>query len=167
MKFSRHLQAMRHRLERLLQSDSHQQVVQVLNARQHVAVERQTYQDLFEFAPVGYLLTTPDGVIRRTNQAAARLFEMTGTSMLGQSLALFVPDSKRWVLRQVLAQLPSMEGVQEWHTQLQPWRGPAFDVTFRIAVVRGNNGRPGYIRWMLRKTTHERAVRTPEPGHAR
>jgi hypothetical protein len=33
--------------------------VQVLDTREHLTGERQTYQELFEFAPAGYLLTTP------------------------------------------------------------------------------------------------------------
>jgi PAS domain-containing protein len=35
--------------------------------------ERQRYRDLFERAPVGYVVTDPSGLIRDSNRSAARL----------------------------------------------------------------------------------------------
>src|SRR5215208_6288848 len=64
-----------HALEELqtVEVELHQQHTQLLDTREHLEVERQTYQDLFEFAPVSYLLTGPDGVICRANHAATSL----------------------------------------------------------------------------------------------
>src|SRR3712207_1165815 len=41
-----------------------QQNEQLAGAREEVETERQRYQELFEFAPDGYLVTSPEGIIR-------------------------------------------------------------------------------------------------------
>jgi PAS domain-containing protein len=141
---SQQFQAMRQCIQRL-----QQQLVEVLDTREHLKGEQHTYQKLLEFAPAPYLFTTPDGIIRWANRAAARLFETMEKRLVGWPLTLYVPNSERQAFRRVIAQLPSMEGVQEWHTQMQPLGRSAFDVALRIAVVRGKRDRPVHIRWMI------------------
>jgi PAS domain S-box-containing protein len=146
-----------------VETELQQQQVQLLDTREHLEAERQSYQELFEFAPIGYLLTSPDGTIRRANRTAAALFETTEKMMIGRSLALYVPEGERRAFRRAISELATREGVQEWHTEMQPWRGLAFDAALSIAVVRDQRGRSTQLRWMITKrtTTHklcERAV---------
>src|SRR5687768_3205818 len=82
---SQQFQAMRQCIQRL-----QQQRVQVLDTREHLTGERQAYQKLLEFAPAAYLLTTPDGIIRWANRAAARLFETMEKRLVGRPLTLYV-----------------------------------------------------------------------------
>src|SRR5438132_1367936 len=50
---------------------------QELNAsRRAIERERERYRELFEFAPDGYVITSPDGTIREANRAAAQLFRV-------------------------------------------------------------------------------------------
>jgi PAS domain S-box-containing protein len=155
-----------HALEELqtVEAELHQQQVQLLDTREYLESERQTYQELFEFAPVGYLLTSPDGVIRRANQTAAALFETTEKMMIGRSLALYVPEGERRPFRRAISELSSRDGMQEWQAQMQPWHGPAFAAALSVAVVRNQRGRPAQLRWMITKTAatsepSERAIR--------
>ena len=46
----------------------HQQREELALTQQSLALEHQRYQDLFEFAPDGYLVTTMQGVIQEANQ---------------------------------------------------------------------------------------------------
>ena len=48
-----------------------QQNEELVATRYAVEAERQRYQDLFEFAPDGYLVTDPEGTIHEANHAAA------------------------------------------------------------------------------------------------
>jgi PAS domain-containing protein len=140
-----------HALEELqmVEAELHQQQLLLLDTREHLEAERQTYQDLFQFAPVGYLLTSPKGVIRRANQAATTLFESLEKFMIGRSLALFVPKGERRAFRAAIIRLHTMEGTQEWEAQMQPWGGPAFDAALSVVVVRDHRGRPVELRWMM------------------
>jgi PAS domain S-box-containing protein len=148
-----------HALEKLqaVEAELHQQQQQVLDTREHLEAERQTYQELFEHAPVSYLLTGADGVIRQANRAAAALFKTTEKLMIGRSLALYVPEGERRAFRRAISDLSSTTGIQELHAQIQPWRGPTFYAILSVAVVRDRRSRPVQLRWMITKksTTSE------------
>lgn len=59
---------------------------------------RDRYVDLYEFAPVGYLTLTPDGLIAQINLTAARLLGRPRQDLQGKRLALLVAehDQDRW-----------------------------------------------------------------------
>ncbi|CAA9401470.1 hypothetical protein AVDCRST_MAG94-5938, partial [uncultured Leptolyngbya sp.] len=48
--------------------------------------ERQRYQELFEFAPDGYLVTDAQGKIQEANLAAARLLNIEQRFLVGKPL---------------------------------------------------------------------------------
>ena len=68
--------------------------------RAQIAAEqsRDRYRDLYEFAPVGYLTLTPEGLLDQLNLTAARLLGRTRQALLGKRLALLVADydQDRW-----------------------------------------------------------------------
>lgn len=59
---------------------------------------RDRYLDLFEFAPVGYLILTPAGLISEINLTGTALFNRERTRMLERRFAHFVlpEDRDRW-----------------------------------------------------------------------
>ena len=134
---------------------------QLLNAREHVEAEFQTYQDLFVYAPVAYLSTGLNGTIRHANYAAAALFHTTERFMIGRSLALFVPDGQRREFREHLAQLSRSQNPQMWETHMQSWRGASFQAALTTLTVHGPLGHPTAIRWIVRNSD---TAQTTEPG---
>lgn len=68
-------------------------------AHQAVEVERQRYQDLFEFAPDAYLVTDMNGAIREANHAAATLLNSSRQSLIGKPLVVFVDQEGRRAFR--------------------------------------------------------------------
>ena len=56
------------------------------------------YTDLYDFAPVGYATLAPDGTLKQTNLAAARLLGSTRAQLEGKRLALFVVEADRRAL---------------------------------------------------------------------
>ena len=68
--------------------------------RAQIAVEesRDRYVDLYEFAPVGYLTLSPDGLIAQINLTAATLLGRPRQDLQGKRLALLVAESDqdRW-----------------------------------------------------------------------
>jgi PAS domain S-box-containing protein len=156
-----------HALEELqtLETELYQQQAQLLDTREHLEAERQTYQELFEYAPVSYLITSPEGTIRRANLAATTLFESLEKFMIGRSLALFVPDGERRAFRDRIMRLHTLDGIQEWQAYMQPWGGQAFDAMISVAVVRGKLGRPMTLRWIIKKSSRVSAEYVQLNGH--
>jgi len=134
-----------------VEMEVYQQHQQLLDTREQLEAERQAYQELFEFAPVSYLITSPDGTIRRANQAAATLFTTIEKFMIGRSLALFVPEGERRAFRDQTLRLRALDGIQEWQTRMQPWDGPVFDAAISVDIVRGKLGHPMTLRWIIKK----------------
>jgi len=139
-----------------LETELHRQQMQLLDTREHLEAEQQTYRDLFEFAPVAYLITSLDGTIQKTNQTAAALFETVEKFMIGRSLALFVPEGERREFRTWIAQLRGKDSIHELETRMQPWSGGSFDAEISVAVVRGALGRPISLRWIITKSRPQR-----------
>ena len=56
------------------------------------------FRELFEHAPVAYLVTDAAGTIREANRLAGRLLSSTPRSLTGKPLELFVAPEDRWAL---------------------------------------------------------------------
>ncbi len=61
---------------------------ELATGRLALEAERQRYQDLFEFAPDGYLVTDSEGVIQDANAAGAALLAVQADFLKGRPLAL-------------------------------------------------------------------------------
>lgn len=62
----------------------------------HVAQrELHRYEDLFNFAPHGYLVTNTNGVIQEANQSIATLLGVCQDSLLGKPLAIYIDAAER------------------------------------------------------------------------
>lgn len=72
-----------------------QQNEALATTRQLVEAERQHYQELFDFAPDGYLVTDPEGVIREANRAVATLLDVRQDFLVGKPLLVFVAETAR------------------------------------------------------------------------
>jgi PAS domain S-box-containing protein len=134
---------------RALDKERQQQYEEWLNDRAALELECRRHQDLFTYAPAGYLVTNLDGTIRQANAMAAALFQTTERFLVGRSLALFVPDGQRRAFRAEVAQLRQADQIQEWKLQLQPWKGPGFHANLFVRVIRGGMGQPVALYWLL------------------
>src|SRR5689334_13866023 len=84
-------------LEELQASEAelrHQNEV-LVNTRQVVEAERQRYQELFEFAPDGYLVTDCNGRIQEANNAIAALLNVAQPFLVGKPLVVFIDQIDR------------------------------------------------------------------------
>src|SRR5688572_31186749 len=85
--------------------------------------ERQRYHDLFEGAPVPYLITDRDGTIRQVNKAAAVLLHCPQDRLRGKPLATFVPLEMRPHFRRQLQQINDARDVTRVALRLTPRLG--------------------------------------------
>jgi PAS domain S-box-containing protein len=99
--------------------------------------ERQRYQDLFDFAPDGYLVTDTNGVIREANRAAADLLHVAQELLVGKPLAVYVAENERKAFRDILSTLlkRSISGANEWEITLRPRGGLEVKVSITVTPV--------------------------------
>ena len=72
------------------QDELYQQNQALVTATEDVSLERQRYQNLFEFAPDGYLVTTAEGMILEANRAIGAMLEMPQAYLVGKPLVAFI-----------------------------------------------------------------------------
>jgi PAS domain S-box-containing protein len=83
-----------HELE-VHQEELRLQQVQLLDSRRALEDARDRYAELFDFAPVAYVVLDPYGVVSEANLAAARLLEVHRSHLLGKPLTNYVAAESR------------------------------------------------------------------------
>lgn len=141
---------------RVTEEELHRQNEELIATRQLVGLERQLYQDLFEFAPDAYLTTDIHGIVQDANQVVTKLLGISQASLIGKPLAVFVAPKDRVSFQRELALRSQGEQSQEWVVRLQPHSGKPFDAAIWIRVVPDNEGRAIALRWLLRDITIRR-----------
>ena len=101
-----------------------QQNQALVDYRQQLEAERQRYQELFNLAPDGYLVTNATGIIQEANVAMSAMLQLSQAYLVGKPLLLFFPEPDRPIIHRILAQLnpnsPAPLRHQSWETQLLP-----------------------------------------------
>lgn len=123
-----------------------------------VEAERQRYEELFEFAPDGYLVTDVDGNIREANRAAAVLLGVSQGYLVGKPLTVFVAPEDLRAFRARLAEAAQQRPGRLWDTRLQRRdRGP-FDAALSVAPVQPAPGKVSGLRWLLRDISERKQL---------
>ena len=139
-----------------------QQNEELLQTRLKVEWERQRYQDLFEFAPDGYLVTDAFGIIRESNQAVSSLLNIEPPWLIGKPLATFVNRKDLTLFRSRLNHLkqaspsPVDHTIREWEVSLQPRNAAPFEAALTVAPVFNPQAELIALRWMIRDITQQK-----------
>lgn len=142
----------------LATEELYQQNEELIQTRTLVEAERQRYQDLFEFAPEGYLVTDAIGTIQEANRAAAKLLNIPQQYLVGKPMSNFVALQERQVFRCFLMQLSKGDKVTELVVHFQKRNGEFFDVACTVGVLRNQQGKPVVLRWLVRDITERQRV---------
>src|SRR4028118_301042 len=100
-----------------------------------VEAERQRYQELFKFAPDGYLVTAKDGTILEANETVGQLLNISPERLITKPLVVVINPQKRRDFYAKLSQLQRGESIKNWQVQLQRWRDACFDVSFTVTPI--------------------------------
>lgn len=139
----------------------------LLMARYGVEAERQRYQELFEFAPDGYLVTDANGKIHEANRSAAALLNVPLSQLIGRLLAAFVAPDGRHAFRAVLGGAAPPVGSHGLEVHLQPEGGAPFPALLSVSHSQVKDEQKPGLRWMLRDiTTLHDAKRSAEESRA-
>ena len=113
-----------------------QQNLELAFVQTALETERQRYQELFEFAPYGYLMTDTAGTIQEANHAAGNLLNVSQRFLVGKPLLVFVAEEERQNFHAQLLQLQALEQVKDWQILLCPRDGQPFQASLMGTIVR-------------------------------
>jgi PAS domain S-box-containing protein len=135
-----------------------QQNEELIKTRNWLEAERQHYQDLFDLAPDGYLVTNIEGIIQEANLTAAKLLNVSKHFLVGKPIVNFVLLKERQQIRNELIQLLQSDRVRELFVHLQQRYGELFDAALTVTVVRNQQGKAISLRWMVRHITERQQL---------
>ncbi|GET37100.1 sensor histidine kinase [Microseira wollei] len=125
-----------------------------------IEAERRRYQELFELAPDGYLVTDGEGGILEANCAAANLLKLCRDRLLGKSLDDFIPRWQRAKFRTQLSRWDSSEVAREWEMPVVQVGGKSLRVNFTASPVRSSEGTIVGWRILLKDISHKKQQKT-------
>jgi len=132
---------------------------ELVSSRQTLEEERRRYQELFDFAPDGYLITDTEGIIIDANSAASNLFGVSRSMLIGKPLAIFVHSEEHMIFRTRLAELKKNAVQNEnWEFAMLSGKSTTVAVSLTVARVMATRGRTGELRWLLRDITEHKQM---------
>jgi PAS domain S-box-containing protein len=134
---------------------------ELIAARQDIEAERRRYQELFEFAPDGYLVTDSEGVIQEANRVAAALLGADLAFLIAKPLLAFVAAEDRPTFQARLTQWQSSDlqaPLQFSDLEFKPCDKGPFSTDLTIGPVHDAGGRITNLRWLLRDVTERRRI---------
>jgi PAS domain S-box-containing protein len=121
--------------------------------------ERARYEDLFEFVPLGFLVTDPAGTILEANRTAAELLGVPAERLVRKPIAIFIPVQSRKQFRRTLLGLSHADTIVEWELEVEARDGRRFQAQLTAVPALG-----GGLRWMIQdvsgRADDERRLRT-------
>jgi PAS domain S-box-containing protein len=130
---------------------------ELLRQNEQLKTEQQRYQDLFHFAPDGYLVTDTAGIIQEANQAVAAQLLLDASNLLGQPLFNMIAgqDLKgfRERLNQLIEQPLEQQTVCTWEMHLQTQQNHVFPAELTVGCVYDSTGSVSNVRWLIRDIT--------------
>ncbi len=129
-------------------------------AHRAAEMERQRYQEQFEFAPDAYLVTDGGGIIREANRAASELLRTPQESLIWRPLLAFVWAREHGNFCEQLERLVRGEAdrIEDWQTQLEPPDSPPFPAALTASTIRGDDGQLVGLRWLVRDISERRRI---------
>src|SRR5262249_42646987 len=137
-----------------------QQNEELLATRVEAEAERLKYEDLFESAPDGYLVTDKHGGICEVNNAASEMLGVERRFLKGKPLISYIDESDRALFRNPLTSLSASDPSQLGKLELR--MGPRviepFDVSLSVSRVFDKKGKLAELRWTMRDVTERKQV---------
>jgi PAS domain S-box-containing protein len=126
--------------------------------RAKLEYERRCYEELFNFAPDGYVVTNLKGHIRDANVAACRLLNREQHSLIGVPFAqFFAPEDRHKLVEMPLAKPDPSEKAERVEAVLLPAIGSEpIPCALRVNAISDPRGVPVGLRWSMRDITERK-----------
>lgn len=126
-----------------------QQHEELVVAYDRAEFEHIRYQELFNLAPDGYLVTDIMGVIREANATATALLSRSKSHLLGKPLAIFIAQDNRRLFYSALLQLRQRPCKTCLEITLQTPQAAPLIMEAAVAPVYDSTGMLVSLRWLL------------------
>lgn len=130
----------------------------LISGRRDLEEEHQRYQDLFEFAPVSYVVTDMLGTIMMANKTCEDLLSVKA-SLAHKLLVTFVPLEDRQRFRSLVNGLRNEDVLNRWELRLNAEGGAVRSVVASVRVTRGPDGAPASLLWALLDVSEQNRAR--------
>lgn len=118
--------------------------------------EQKRYQDLFNFAPDGYLVTNASHIIEAANYAARNMLRLEDAPLMYHSLISFVCKSDRHTFLQQIRRLSQSYETQHFEVHLCPKSSLPFQAAIAVTQILDGNGDCTGFRWLIRDITMQK-----------
>jgi PAS domain S-box-containing protein len=138
-----------------------QQNEELAATRGLVEAESRHYQELFELAPDGYMVTDPSGLIQESNENAAKLLSVRKDFLVGKPIIVYLSKQEHASFHELLGRLRQGQTTLSWQTEIQPRGAAPFPAALTISAIRDlrSNERPLIgLRWLVRDVTERQAA---------
>jgi two-component system phosphate regulon sensor histidine kinase PhoR len=128
--------------------------------------QRQRYQDLFDLAPVGYLVTDVSGLVHESNRTAGELLARDRRSLVGKPLADLVGPERRSAFRALIRE--AARGGR-WNDEVPFMHSDGGRIRLLVSALGPAAGTGEGIRWSLADLPPPSELRDPnsrEPAAA-
>jgi CRP-like cAMP-binding protein len=139
----------------------HQQNEEFVQTRDLVEIERQHYQELFEYLPVGYLHTNLQGIIEDANQEAGRLLNISQKFLVGKPLISFIVQECQQYFCHELIQLSKSDQVTQLSLVLKPRYSSSFNACLIVRSCFNLHSNQRNLYWLIQKSSTSRTVDMP------
>lgn len=127
-------------------------------AQQEAMEQRRRYQDLYDFAPVGYFTLDQLGVILETNLAGAKLLGGSRSFVIGHPLVSFLTPDSRQIFWSFCRNVFSQREQEQCEAQLgAPAPGGRWYLIEGVSVLNGEGDRPTCRVAFIDITEHKQA----------
>ena len=140
---------------RIAEEELRQQNDELIASRQLVEREHQRYQDLFEFAPDGYLVTDMAGMLIAANRAAAKLLGVSQEALIGKPLVIYLPHGNHLSFYNLLQQIGQRGSIHAWETTILPRNQEPIPISVNAVQNYERHENKTSIRWLLREITEQ------------
>lgn len=131
-------------------------------AHTELAQEQQAVLDLFELAPVGYVVTTADGLVLRLNRPAIALLGRAANFAAGKPLTMFVEPADRAAFRVAMRRPAASGRVESWRARIVPKGADPLECRVHARAVwppradgRADEGQTPLLYWVLTPELHD------------
>ncbi len=149
---------------RVAEEEMRAQNEELMQTRLRVEAERHRYQDLFEFAPEGYIITDRDGRVLEANRAAAEMLGIAPRFLKGRGLGTSVAPEDLPAYSAALRDADSQP--QELAVRLRRRHVGLFRAAITVAHVAALGDRPTTLRWLVRDVSARHEAETARQADA-
>ena len=137
---------------------------ELIATRQQVEEERQRYQNLFELAPGGYLVTNDWGIIQEANDGASSILGVSHKYLVGKPIDIFVYPADKATFYSQWQQVKSTvipageKYLEHWEMRLQARSGRTFPASLAVSSTWDNQGNLLGQRWLIQDLTKQKQL---------